>query len=82
LVRRYVVEEMLPLNTIDSPSFRAIINRIPTTVNAELPHRGAFSAYLEKEYAEMERNLKAALNEVDFAIQTRFAGVLDDQRCR
>lgn len=37
LVGRYVVEEMLPLNTVDSPSFRAIINKIPATINAELP---------------------------------------------
>ena len=34
LVRQYVVEEMLHLNTVDSPSFRAIINKIPTTINA------------------------------------------------
>ena len=36
LVRWYVVEEMLPLNTVDSPSFGAIINKIPTTINAVL----------------------------------------------
>ncbi|KAJ8011289.1 hypothetical protein DPEC_G00056600 [Dallia pectoralis] len=71
LVGQYVVEEMLPLNTVDSPSFRAIINMIPTTtVNAELPHRTAFSYYMEKEYAAMEINLKATLNEVDFVSTT------------
>lgn len=70
LVGQYVVEEMLPLNTVDSPSFRAIINKIPTTINAELPHRTAFSSYMEKEYAVMESNLKAALNEVDFVSTT------------
>ena len=32
----YVVEKMLHLNTIDSPSFGAIINKIPTTINAVL----------------------------------------------
>ena len=70
LVGQYVVEEMLPLNTVDSPSFRAIINKIPTTQNAALPHRTHFSSYLEKEYAEMERNLKAALTEFDFVSTT------------
>ena len=60
LVGQYVVEEMLPLNTVDSPSFRAIIKKIPTAVNAKLPHRTAFSSYMEKEYAVMERNMKAA----------------------
>uniref|UniRef100_A0A3Q4G1F6 BED-type domain-containing protein n=1 Tax=Neolamprologus brichardi TaxID=32507 RepID=A0A3Q4G1F6_NEOBR len=54
LVAQYIVEEMLPINTVDSPSFRAIIKKIPTSVNAE------------KEFTEMERNLKAALNEIDF----------------
>ena len=51
-------------------AFRAIINKFPTNHNAELPHRIYFSLYLEKEYAEMERNLKAALNEVDFVSTT------------
>ena len=32
LVGRYVVEEMLPLKTVDCPSFGAIINKIPTTI--------------------------------------------------
>ena len=45
LVGRYVVEEMLPLNTVESPSFRAIINKVPTTINAELPHRTSFSSW-------------------------------------
>ena len=34
VVGRYVVEEMLHFNTVDSPSFGAIINKIPTTINA------------------------------------------------
>ena len=34
LVRRYVVEEMLPLNTVDLPMFGAIINKISATINA------------------------------------------------
>ena len=36
LVGKYVLEEMLYLNTVDSPSFGAIINKIPTTINAVL----------------------------------------------
>ena len=34
LVRRYVVGEMLHLNMVDAPSFGAIINKIPTCINA------------------------------------------------
>uniref|UniRef100_A0A3Q2P448 HAT C-terminal dimerisation domain-containing protein n=1 Tax=Fundulus heteroclitus TaxID=8078 RepID=A0A3Q2P448_FUNHE len=70
LVGKYVVEEMLPLNTIDSLSFRAIINKIPTTISAELPHRTSFSSYPEKLYGEMERSLKAALKDVHFVSTT------------
>ena len=36
LVGRYVVEEILHLNTVDSPLFGAIINKIPATINAVL----------------------------------------------
>ena len=36
LVGQYVVEEMLHLNMVDSPSFGAIINKIPTAINAVL----------------------------------------------
>uniref|UniRef100_A0A3Q3AK76 HAT C-terminal dimerisation domain-containing protein n=1 Tax=Kryptolebias marmoratus TaxID=37003 RepID=A0A3Q3AK76_KRYMA len=51
LIGQYVVEEIMQLNTVDSPAF-------------------LFLAYLDKEYAEMERNLKASLNEVDFVSTT------------
>uniref|UniRef100_A0A3Q4GWT6 HAT C-terminal dimerisation domain-containing protein n=1 Tax=Neolamprologus brichardi TaxID=32507 RepID=A0A3Q4GWT6_NEOBR len=54
LVAQYIVEEMLSINTVDSPSFRAIIKKIPTS----------------KEFTEMEGNLKAALNEIDFVSTT------------
>uniref|UniRef100_A0A669BQA6 BED-type domain-containing protein n=1 Tax=Oreochromis niloticus TaxID=8128 RepID=A0A669BQA6_ORENI len=70
LVAQYIVEEMLPINTVDLPLFRAIIKKIPTSVNAKLPHRTTFTSYLEKEFTEMERNLKAALNEIDFVSTT------------
>lgn len=70
MVGHYVVEEMLPVNTVDSPSFRTIISKIPTSNDAELPHRTCFSSYLDKQYETMEANLKAALHEVDFVSTT------------
>ena len=70
MVGNYVVEEMLPVNTVDSPSFRAIISKIPTSNDAGLPHRTCFSSYLDKQYETMETNLKAALHEVDFVSTT------------
>ena len=59
LVAGYIVEEMLPISTVDSPSFRRIIEKIPTKNNVKLPVRKTFSGYLEREYAAMESKLKA-----------------------
>uniref|UniRef100_A0A3Q2XDL1 Uncharacterized protein n=1 Tax=Haplochromis burtoni TaxID=8153 RepID=A0A3Q2XDL1_HAPBU len=39
LVAQYIVEEMLPINTVDSPSFRAIIKKILTSVNSDANNR-------------------------------------------
>ena len=57
---------MLPISTVDSPSFRHITEKIPTNSNVKLPQRKTFGGYLEREYAVMESNLKATLREVDF----------------
>lgn len=54
LVAGYIVEEMLPMSTLDSPLFRSIIEKIPMKSNAQLPQRQTFAAYLEREYAAME----------------------------
>lgn len=70
MVGHYLVEEMLPVNTVDSPSFRAIVAKIPASNDTELPHRTCFSSYLDKQYETMEANLKAALREVDFVSTT------------
>ncbi|KAE8298870.1 hypothetical protein D5F01_LYC03379 [Larimichthys crocea] len=70
LVGRYVVEEMLPVNTVDSPSFRDIVRRIPTSKGTELPHRTSFASYLDREYSTMEENLRTALRDVDFVSTT------------
>uniref|UniRef100_A0A3B3SK52 BED-type domain-containing protein n=1 Tax=Paramormyrops kingsleyae TaxID=1676925 RepID=A0A3B3SK52_9TELE len=70
LVAAYIVEEMLPISTVDSPSFRGLIDKIPTRNNARLPQRKTFSNYLDKEYATMEANLRAALQAVNFVSTT------------
>ena len=46
LVGQDVVEAMLHLNTVDSPSFCTIINKIPATINAMLPLRTSLSSCL------------------------------------
>ena len=60
LVAGYVVEEMLPNTTVESPSFRKWISKIPTTRNTEgtVPDRKTFASYLDKSYLDMEKELK------------------------
>uniref|UniRef100_A0A671QI13 HAT C-terminal dimerisation domain-containing protein n=1 Tax=Sinocyclocheilus anshuiensis TaxID=1608454 RepID=A0A671QI13_9TELE len=70
LVAWYIVENMLSISTVDSPSFWCIIEKIPTNNKASLPHRKMFAAYLEREYAMMEASLKATLEEVGFISTT------------
>uniref|UniRef100_A0A8C6KMI4 BED-type domain-containing protein n=1 Tax=Nothobranchius furzeri TaxID=105023 RepID=A0A8C6KMI4_NOTFU len=70
LVASYVVEEMLPISTVDSESFRRIIDKIPTKSGVRLPQRKSFSEYLEREYDIMNSYLKATLEEVDFVSTT------------
>lgn len=70
LVTGYIVEDMLPVSTVDSESFRRIIEKIPTKHGVKLPQRKSFAAYLEREYDIMDANLKAALGDVDFVSTT------------
>uniref|UniRef100_A0A8C7XYA4 BED-type domain-containing protein n=1 Tax=Oryzias sinensis TaxID=183150 RepID=A0A8C7XYA4_9TELE len=70
LVAGYIVEEMLPLSTVDSSSFRRIIDKIPSNNNVHLPHRKSFTSYLENEYKKMKAALKLALDDVQFVSST------------
>lgn len=70
LVAGYIVEDMLPISTVDSESFRRIVEKIPTKSGVKLPQRKSFAEYLEREYAIMDANLKAALGDVDFVSTT------------
>uniref|UniRef100_A0A9J8BKG2 Uncharacterized protein n=1 Tax=Cyprinus carpio carpio TaxID=630221 RepID=A0A9J8BKG2_CYPCA len=70
LVAGYIVEDMLPISTVDSESFRRILEKIPTKHGVKLPQRKSFAGYLEREYGIMDANLKAALGDVDFVLTT------------
>uniref|UniRef100_H2MH36 HAT C-terminal dimerisation domain-containing protein n=1 Tax=Oryzias latipes TaxID=8090 RepID=H2MH36_ORYLA len=62
--------EMLPLSTVDSSSFRRIIDKIPSNNNVHLPHGKSFTSYLENEYKKMKAALKLALDDVQFVSTT------------
>uniref|UniRef100_A0A3P9J0K6 HAT C-terminal dimerisation domain-containing protein n=1 Tax=Oryzias latipes TaxID=8090 RepID=A0A3P9J0K6_ORYLA len=61
---------MLLLSTVDSSSFRRIIDKIPSNNNVHLPHRKSFTPYLENEYKKMKAALKLALDDVQFVSTT------------
>uniref|UniRef100_A0A8C1V5X7 HAT C-terminal dimerisation domain-containing protein n=1 Tax=Cyprinus carpio TaxID=7962 RepID=A0A8C1V5X7_CYPCA len=59
IIAGYIVEKMLPLRMVESPSFMRILNKIPVCGKKEaLPDRKTFSSYLDKCYTDMEIELK------------------------
>ncbi|XP_049428832.1 uncharacterized protein LOC125886567 [Epinephelus fuscoguttatus] len=70
LVDRYVVENMLPLSTVESDSFRAITAKIPVKAGVRTPCRKTFSKYLVAEYTKMNTELKKTFEELEFLSTT------------
>uniref|UniRef100_A0A8C5BHX1 BED-type domain-containing protein n=1 Tax=Gadus morhua TaxID=8049 RepID=A0A8C5BHX1_GADMO len=72
LVAGYVVEEMLPISTVESPSFRRIINKIPTTskTGGAMPDRKTFANYLDKCYGDMEKELREQFDSLEYISTT------------
>ena len=67
LISEYVVEDVLPLSTVESPAFRKLIGRISS---APIPDRKSFTQHLDKAYDEMEKKVKEALENIDSASTT------------
>ena len=59
----YIVEDMLPLSTADSPAFRKLIGGVYST---QIPGRKALTLHLDKVFVSMEPKLKEILKKVDF----------------
>ena len=57
LVAGFIVEDMLPLSTVESPRFRKIVDEIPAT-RKPTSDRKTFSHNLIKCYTDMESKLK------------------------
>ncbi|XP_070411497.1 uncharacterized protein [Nothobranchius furzeri] len=64
-VARFIVENMQPVSTVESPAFRQLISMIPCPSGTLQMRRKTFSDYLDKEYLKMETELKTALDEID-----------------
>ena len=67
LTSEYIVEDMLPLSTADSPVFRKLIGGVYST---QVPGRKAVTLHLDKVFVTMEPKLKRILEWVDFVGKT------------
>uniref|UniRef100_A0A8C1MFN9 BED-type domain-containing protein n=1 Tax=Cyprinus carpio TaxID=7962 RepID=A0A8C1MFN9_CYPCA len=71
LVASYVVEEMLPLSTVESLSFRKILCKIPIAGTDQLfSDWKTFAMYLDKCYAMMESELKKTFESTEYVSTT------------
>ncbi len=69
LVAGFIVEDMLPLSTIESPRFKKILDKIPAT-RKPTSDRKTFSHYLDKCYSDMESKLKRTFESLDHVSTT------------
>ena len=67
LLSEYVIEDMQPLSTVESPAFRKLINNICTT---QIPDRKSFTEHLDKVYDSMLGKVKQVLEVVDVVCTT------------
>ena len=67
LISEYIIEDMLPLSTVESQAFRRLISGISY---AQVPDRKSITLHLDKAFEDMERKVKAALDAVDAVLTT------------
>ncbi len=72
LIARYVVENMLPLSTVESESFRAILVKIPVRGGGTgvAPCRNTFAKFIDSEYEKMNIELKKSFEELEYISTT------------
>ena len=63
----YIVEEVLPLSTVESPSFRKLVGQINIIGDARpITDRKTFTNYLDNCYKKMESDLKQTFESVEY----------------
>ena len=67
LLSEYVIEDMLPVSTVESAAFRKLIGGICST---QVPDRKSFTAHMDKLYDAMVTKVKEILDTVDFVSTT------------
>ncbi|XP_073668227.1 uncharacterized protein [Paramisgurnus dabryanus] len=70
-IARYVVENMQPVSTVESPAFRQLVSMITCSGGTQQQMgRKTFSNYLDKEYSKMENELKTTFEGLDYIATT------------
>ena len=69
LVAEYIVEDMLPLSTVESPAFNKLVRGISSS-NVQLPDRKSFTVFLEEAYDSMIAKVMGALETVETVCTT------------
>lgn len=67
LLAEYVIEDMRPLSTVESPAFRKLLGSICPT---QLPDRKSFTVYLDTVYDSMISKVKKTLETVEIVSTT------------
>ncbi|XDV11623.1 hypothetical protein PO909_000512, partial [Leuciscus waleckii] len=69
-IARYVVENMQPVSTVESPAFRQFVSMITCSGGTQQMGRKTFSNYLDKEYSKVESELKTTFEGLDYIATT------------
>ena len=62
LISEYIIEDMLPLSTVESEAFRRLIGGLLST---QVPDRKTLTLHLDKVFEAMEQKVKATLGAID-----------------
>ena len=62
LISEYIIEDMLPLSTVESQAFRRLIGGISS---AQVPDRKSITLHLDKVFEDMKQKVKAVLDAID-----------------
>ena len=61
-----IIEDILPLSTVESPAFRKLVSGISSLAQVSLPDRKSLTAHLDKAYDTMDQRVRSTLDGVDF----------------
>ena len=72
LVAKYIIDDLLPLSTVESPAFRKLVSGLLSTSiqSVEMPNRKSLSSYIQKAHELMVKKIKETLEGVSLVSTT------------